>query len=61
MVNIFNMRDYKEIQEFDVLEKGGITDEEVRILYITVSQCQTKIALLLGKDMPRAEIQPTHI
>lgn len=39
MVNIFNMRDYKEIQEFDVLEKGGIADEEVRILYITVSQC----------------------
>lgn len=55
------MRDYKEIQEFNVLEKGGIKDDDIRILYITESQCQTRLAILLGKDQSRGEILPTHL
>lgn len=61
VVNIFNMRDFKEVQEFDVLEQGRIDDDETHILYMTVSECQERIGLLLGKDMTRGRIRPTHL
>ena len=60
-VKVCNLRDFKEVQEFDVLEKGGIEDKDVKILYITVSECQNRLAILLGKDLARGEINPTHL
>lgn len=61
VVNIFNMRDFKQMQEFDVLEQGRIDDDETHILYMTVSECQGRLGILLGKEKARGKIRPTHL
>ena len=55
------MRDFQEIQEFDVIEEGNIGDKETQILYMTVSECQTRMGILLGKDLGRGRIDTTHL
>jgi len=61
MVNICNMRDFQEIQEWNVIDEGNIADKETQILYMTVSDCQTRMGILLGKDLGRGKIDTTHL
>jgi len=61
VVNICNTKDFQEIQEFDVLEQGRIDDDEIHILYMAASNCQSMIGVLLGKDLQRGRIDVTHL